>query len=74
MSGRESRWEVVHTDAGWLCRFIAANGREVLRSSETYTRRAAAERAMWLARDAAIRHYERRNLTLEIRDVDERAS
>lgn len=45
---RESRFEIVRTDAGWLGRFVAANGREVWRTSETYKRRAGADRAVAL--------------------------
>lgn len=45
---RQARFEVVRTDAGHFARFIAVNGREVWRTSETYTRRRRAERAVEL--------------------------
>lgn len=41
-----ARFEIVRGDAGWLARFVASNGREVWRTSETYTRRHGADRAV----------------------------
>ena len=45
---RSPRFEVVRTNAGWFARFIAANGKEVWRTSETYKRRGKAHRAIAL--------------------------
>ena len=45
MSAREPRFEVVHADAGWFARFIAANGQKVWQT-EVYARRRAAHRAI----------------------------
>jgi uncharacterized protein YegP (UPF0339 family) len=72
VSARSPRFEVVQSDAGWFARFRAANGRIVF-VSEVYTRERAAERAMWLVRDSAIRHYEGR-ADIEVRTVDERTA
>lgn len=41
-----ARFEVVRGDDGWFARFIAANGREIWRTSETYKRRHGADRAV----------------------------
>lgn len=46
MSARQPRFEVVRSDAGWFARFIAANGREVWRTSETYTQKKGATNAL----------------------------
>lgn len=43
---RQPRFEVVRSDAGWFARFVAANGREVWRTSETYQRQRAAVHAV----------------------------
>jgi len=45
---KRPRFQIVRGDAGWFARFIAANGREVWRTSETYKRRAGADRAVAL--------------------------
>lgn len=65
-----ARFEVVHTDAGWFARFIASNGREVWRTSETYKRERTATRAIRLASDA--HSLCPCNDSLEVRLVDER--
>lgn len=41
-----ARFEVVRSDAGHFARFIAANGKEVWRTSEVYKRRQGAENAI----------------------------
>ena len=46
MTARQPRFEVVRGDDGWFARFIAANGREVWRTSETYRRQAGARNAV----------------------------
>ena len=64
MSARQPRFEVVHS--GPRCffgRFIAANGKEVWRTSETYKRRRDAHQAvLLLARHAGW---------FDVREVDE---
>lgn len=76
---REPRWEIVRTDAGWLARYIASNGKEVWRTSESYKRRRAAESAIqqvgwiWPIRGVDGRLRTRLgSLVLEVREVDER--
>lgn len=76
-----ARFEIVRTDAGHFARFIASNGREIWRTSETYTRRRGAERAVSLI-GGPIRHspfadwpevwVSWSDMPLEVRDVDER--
>jgi uncharacterized protein YegP (UPF0339 family) len=76
-----ARFEVVHADAGHFARFVAANGKEVWRTSETYTRRRGAVRAVELYA-GPIRHspfadwpevsVSWSEWPLEVRDVDER--
>lgn len=72
MSARKPRWEIVRTDAGWHARYVTSNGKTIV-SSEVYTRRENAVRAMWIVRDDAIAHYESRR-DVEVRDIDERAT
>lgn len=64
MSPRIPRVEIVQSDSGWFGRWIASNGREVWRTSEVYTRRSAAQRAVSLL--LAVE-------PVEPRDVDERS-
>jgi len=77
---KQPRFEVVRSDAGWFARFIAANGREVWRTSETYERRGKAERAVELATGHEVYGTPdglrvSRNLSaLEVRLVDERGA
>lgn len=47
VSARRPRFEIVRGDHGWHARFRAANGR-IVWVTETYRRRAAAERAVCL--------------------------
>jgi hypothetical protein len=44
VSARLCRLEVVRGDDGWFWRYIASNGKELARSSETYVRRAGCDR------------------------------
>jgi len=41
------KWQIVHTNAGWHARFVAANG-EIIMWSETYTAKSHAENAISL--------------------------
>lgn len=50
------RYEIARTDAGHFARFIAANGKEVWRTSEVYTRRRAAENAIETITGRFIQH------------------
>lgn len=52
MSGRASRFVIVRTDDGFYVSIRARNGRKVF-TSEVYTSRAAAERAIDIARSAS---------------------
>lgn len=45
MTARAPHFEVVHADAGWHARFVAANGQTVW-TTESYTRRKTAVRAV----------------------------
>ena len=82
MSARQPRFEVVRGDDGWFARFIAANGREVWRTSETYHRRGAVHRAIGLATGHPVVAWRDTwevpsalvdNGLLEVRHLDERA-
>lgn len=68
MSDRQPRFEVVRTSAGWHTRLIATNGQIVL-TSEVYTRKRAAFRAIAGTRLAFVDAGPTRT---EIRNVDER--
>ena len=48
MSARLCRLEIVQSDAGWFWRFIASNGKELARSSETYKRRRDCHRCAYV--------------------------
>ena len=79
---RQARFELVRSDAGHFARFIAANGKEVWRTSETYRRRKAAVAAIELICEAPVLtspfadwpevEFGPRNTVLEVREVDER--
>lgn len=49
MSKRKPYYEIVRTAAGWHTRLIAGNG-QVVTTSETYTRKAAALRSIEIQR------------------------
>lgn len=53
MTARLPHWEIVQTDAGFHTRFRANNGR-ILLSSEVYTRRSRALRAITLTAGADV--------------------
>jgi uncharacterized protein YegP (UPF0339 family) len=80
VSARQARFELVRSDAGWFARFIASNGKEVWRTSETYTTRRRATDALRLIGrpfDAYLTSVGMRPLTdalaaTEVRVVDER--
>jgi uncharacterized protein YegP (UPF0339 family) len=57
MTTRQPRFEIVRTDAGHVVRFIASNGREVWRTSESYARQKAALRAIELIVGSPVRTY-----------------
>ena len=66
---RQSRFEAVHSDAGWFARFVASNGEEVWRTSEVYERKVDALQAVRLL------YSFRRRVVLSppyVREVDER--
>ena len=77
-----SRFEIVRTDAGWLSRFVASNGREVWRTSETYTTRRRCRDALRIlvrpldAIETAVgvRTVADKVPPVEVRYVDERAT
>lgn len=83
---RDPYFAVVRTDSGWLTRFVAANGKEVWRSTETYRKRINAVAAVELICGASIFetahnehpevHYWQGNLErpTEVREVDERTA
>ena len=77
---RQPRFEVVRTGAGWHARFRAANG-QVVWTTEVYTRRKAAERAVLLICDRDGFYLSPHQdwpevawsvLLIEVREVDER--
>lgn len=82
MSARDPRFEVVRSDAGHFARFIASNGKEVWRTSEVYTKRRHAFRAIELITGNKVHPYQDGYevesaasgawLLVEVRDVDER--
>jgi uncharacterized protein YegP (UPF0339 family) len=53
VTARAARFEVVHADAGWHARFVAANGQTVW-TTESYTRRKAAFHSVELIAAAAV--------------------
>lgn len=65
---REPYFTVVRTAAGWHTRLCAANNQPVL-TSEVYTRKRAAYRAIEVAREA---FYDAGATKWEVREVDER--
>lgn len=84
MSARDPRFEVVRSDAGHFARFIASNGKEVWRTSEVYTKRRHAFRAIRLITGYEVRPYRdgyevestasAEFLLLEVRILDERTT
>jgi uncharacterized protein YegP (UPF0339 family) len=50
------RFEVVHSDAGWFARFVAANGRKVWQT-EVYRKPLPAFHAVGLIVDEPVRPY-----------------
>jgi uncharacterized protein YegP (UPF0339 family) len=77
----EPRFEIVRTSAGWHARFCASNSRIVM-SSEVYTRRRGALRAVELVAGTSITQtfggdlevdWQGQDLwRIEVREVDER--
>jgi uncharacterized protein YegP (UPF0339 family) len=58
MSTRTPRFELVSRDTGHFARYIAANGKEVWRTSETYKRLKGAERAVELIAGHPIKEFQ----------------
>jgi uncharacterized protein YegP (UPF0339 family) len=56
MSPRLHRLEVVRSDSGFFWRFLSSNGRELARSSQTYSRRCDAARCADLVTGATYLH------------------
>jgi uncharacterized protein YegP (UPF0339 family) len=81
---RAARFELVRSDAGFFARFIAYNGREIWRTSEVYTRRQGAKKAVELVANSftltGARFTFRRDdlyiyaqgVGIEVREIDER--
>ena len=73
MSARQPRWEIVRTADGWHARFRASNG-AVIVSSEPYTRRRDAVRAVAIVGDSPSYSNGKDADLVEVRDVDERGA